>query len=106
MLVSFEPKSEEGGTSDLGLDGELSESELGGLLLDLDGLLAGLLLGERLSDGSGLLDSEVQRLVLLAFVGLLEGGPLVVADDGEDSSDRQAHDVDLGVLVWGSSGDL
>ena len=90
----------------LSLDGVLSKRKLGGLLKRLHGFLVSLLLGQSLSDGSRLLDSQVQRLVGLSFVGLLESSSLAVAHHSQDSGDGQTHDLNLGQLVWGASGNL
>ena len=41
-----------------------------------------------------------------SFVGLLESSSLAVAHHSQDSGDGQTHDLNLGQLVWGASGNL
>ena len=74
----------------LGLDGVLAEREVGVLLLLLDGLDGGLVLGETATDGAGLLDAEVQGQEVLLLVEETELGALSLGDHGHDASNRLA----------------
>lgn len=56
-------------------------------LLRLQQLLPALVLGQTSPNGTGLLWSEVERLVLLALVEQAQLRPLVGVDDCEDSGD-------------------
>jgi len=90
----------------LGLDCKFPLREGDGLLPLLLRLQRFLVLGESAADGAGLLRPQVQGQVLLALVGCAEGVPLVLRDHGECGGDRLPHNLDLGELVGGSSGDL
>jgi hypothetical protein len=75
------------------LDGVFALWEVHGLLGGLDGLEAGLVLGETASDGTGLLWAEVQWEVLLAGVQDAELMALVGVDDGKDTGNVLADIV-------------
>lgn len=63
------------------------------------------MLGQLSSQGSGLLDSEIQRSSL-SLVVLSDGLSLRLVDDGEDSGNVLSDVVDLGDFRRSTSGDL
>jgi hypothetical protein len=81
------------GRSSAYLDGELALGEVGGTLLGLLELLAGVLGRKSSADGASLLGPQVQRQVLLVLVEQTELGALLKVDDGEDTGDGLAEIV-------------
>ena len=79
----------------LRLDGILPLGEMHLPLLLLLSDSAGVLLAQSPSDGTGLLDSEVERQVLLALVEETELVALVGVDDGQGTGDRFAEVVSM-----------
>ena len=69
-------------------------------------LEAGLVSGQSLADGSGLLGAEVQGDVLLALVKLPQVLLLLLVHHNVDPGDRLSDDSDLGELGGGAAGHL
>lgn len=72
------------------LNGVLAEREVGLLLLLLNSLDGGLVLGKTATDGAGLLDAEIQGKEVLLLVEETELGTLGLGDDGHDASNGLA----------------
>lgn len=61
---------------------------------------------ELASDSTGLLDSEVERSVLLALVELAQVGALLLVHDGKHTGDVLSECVDAQDLAGRTTGDL
>jgi hypothetical protein len=75
------------------LDSVLALREVGGTLLRLLQLLAGLSGRQPSPDGTSLLGTEVQGQILLVLVEQAELGALLQVDDGQDAGDGLAQVV-------------
>lgn len=78
-------------TSNLSLDGEIDSGEVKGLLHLTLGLLVSFFLGQLTTHGSGLLGAQVSGHVLSLGVLEAETFTLLLAQDGQDTSDVLAN---------------